>query len=88
MSFQGVERDNAIRAAGQLEDCAIALLGVMQRVELARRALVWEGDDAKVFTEDWDFQFIPDLLNAARRAAEYADGIHRTLARQEQISEE
>jgi uncharacterized protein YukE len=85
--FQGVEMDNAKRAATQLEECEDSLTEAGRRLELSKGKLVWEGDSAKAFKDDWDFQFVGDLSRAITMLADYAGGIRAAIATQKTVSE-
>jgi hypothetical protein len=87
-NFEGMERDNAERAAGQLADSAIAVVEMIRRTDRMRRELVWHGENAKAFTEDWDYQFLGELLHSATVMAEYSVGIREALAMQKRVSGE
>jgi hypothetical protein len=85
--FQGVEMENAKRAAGQLEECGNSLTQMGRRLELTKQELVWEGENAKAFKDDWDGRFVGDLSRAITMLADYAGGIRAAIAAQEKVSE-
>ena len=86
--FEGVEMTNAKNAARQFDESAVALAGMTQRLERANHELVWVGESAKGFKDDWDGQFVGDLNRAITMLTDYCGGIRDAIAKQERASRE
>ena len=85
--FSGIDTTYARQSSRQMDASAQDLGGMVGNISAMLDSVVWIGDGAKRFKQDWDGALRPELEAATQAISENARELHRRADMQDEVSQ-